>query len=143
MREILTESAIAAPPERVWAILMEFAAYGEWNPFITTIAGPAEIGEQLTVTLTLPGGKVMGFTPTVTAYEDERFFQWLGKVGIRGVFDGRHSFRLKPTELGTRFVQSEQFTGILGWLMSGKMRRRTETGFRAMNDALKNRAETR
>lgn len=143
MREIITEVAIAAPPHRVWAILMDFAAYGEWNPFVAAISGPAEIGEQLEVTLTLPGGKTMVFTPTVTACESERFFQWLGKVGIKGVFDGRHSFRLTPTERGTRFVQSEQFSGILGWMMSGRMRRRTETGFRAMNNALKNRAETR
>ncbi|MCJ7725557.1 MAG: SRPBCC domain-containing protein [Acidimicrobiia bacterium] len=143
MREILTEVAIAAPPQRVWSILMDFAAYGEWNPFVTAISGPPETGKQLDVTLTLPGGKEMGFTPTVTACEEDHLFQWLGKVGFKGLFDGRHSFRLTPTRRGTRFVQSEQFTGILGWLMGGKMRRRTEAGFRAMNDALKNRAESR
>ena len=92
--------------------------------------------------LELPGGKKMNFKPTVTGWESERFFQWYGKVGFRGIFDGKHSFRLTPTEHGTRFEHSERFTGILGWMMSGKMRRRTETGFRAMNDASRRAART-
>ena len=69
------------------------------------------VGDRLEATLTLPGGKTMGFKPKVTAVEHERFFQWLGKVGFKGIFDGRHSFRISPTEHGVRFEHSEQFTG--------------------------------
>jgi len=142
VREIATEIGIAAPPQRVWEILMDFPAYADWNPFVTSIGGAPQVGERLEVSLTLPGGKVMGFRPTATVLDSERCFQWLGKIGIKGVFDGRHSFRLSASENGTHFEHSEQFTGVLQWMMSGKMRRRTEAGFRAMNDALKHRAES-
>ena len=71
----------------------------------------------------------------------ERFFQWLGSLGVRGVFDGRHSFRLSPTEHGTRFEHREDFTGLLSFLMSGSRRDQTEAGFRAMNESLRARAE--
>lgn len=141
MREVLSEIAITAPPARVWEVLMDFDSYGDWNPFVKKIEGDAVVGERIAVRLELPGGKKMAFKPTVTAWESERLFQWRGKVGFRGVFDGKHSFRLSPTEHGTRFEHTERFTGILAWMMSGKMRRRTETGFRAMNDALKTRCE--
>jgi uncharacterized protein YndB with AHSA1/START domain len=32
MRELGTEVEIAAPPERIWEILTDFAAYPDWNP---------------------------------------------------------------------------------------------------------------
>ena len=69
------------------------------------------------------------------------YFQWLGKVGFKGVFDGRHSFRLNPTEHGTRFEHSEQFTGILAGPVIKKIGDSTEAGFTAMNEALKARVE--
>ena len=141
MPTITTEIAIEAPPSRVWEVLMDFPSYPRWNPFVTAIAGEAAEGSRLEVALTLPGRKPMRFTPTVTASEEEAVFEWLGKVGVRGVFDGRHTFRLTATERGTRFEQSERFTGLLAWMMYGKVRRNTEDGFRSMNAALKERAE--
>jgi hypothetical protein len=41
----------------------------------------------------------------------------------------------------TRLVQSESFTGILVWF-SGSLLKKTEAGFHAMNDALKERLTT-
>ncbi|MHB8211958.1 MAG: SRPBCC family protein [Acidithiobacillus sp.] len=32
MRQVETEIEIAASPERIWSILMDFSAYPEWNP---------------------------------------------------------------------------------------------------------------
>ena len=141
MRTITTEIAIAAPPARVWEALMGFAAYGDWNPFVTSISGDSSVGGRLDVAIEPPGGKPMRFHPAVTAHEPERLFQWLGSLGVKGVFDGRHSFRLSPTEHGTRFEHREDFTGLLGFLMSGARRDQTEAGFRAMNEALKAHCE--
>jgi uncharacterized protein YndB with AHSA1/START domain len=39
MSAITTDILIKAPPERVWAVLMDFAAYPAWNPFIISIEG--------------------------------------------------------------------------------------------------------
>ena len=141
MRTITTEIAIAAPVGEAWAVLMDFDSYSEWNPFIVGLEGKPEVGTRLLARLQPTGGKAMTFKPTVTAIEKERFFQWLGRVGFKGIFDGRHSFRLSPTEHGTRLEHSEQFTGILSSMMSGKRHEVTEQGFQAMNEALKARAE--
>ena len=38
-RRIDTETLIQAPPQRVWSVLTDFAAYSQWNPFIVSITG--------------------------------------------------------------------------------------------------------
>ena len=65
----------------------------------------------------------------------------LGRLGIPGIFDGRHHFSLTPTDRGTHLEQSETFTGILTALLLRMVGEDTENGFRAMNEALKARAE--
>jgi len=112
VREIITEITIAAPPEKVWEILLDFPSYGDWNPFVTAIDGESKVGEQLAASLRLPGGKTRGFKPKVTAVEPERLFQWFGKVGFDALFGGRHSFRLSPTEHGTRFEHSPRVDDV-------------------------------
>lgn len=47
--QLQTEVEINAGPERVWAILSDFASYPEWNPFIRFIRGVPEKGERLEV----------------------------------------------------------------------------------------------
>jgi hypothetical protein len=141
MKKLSTEIEIEASPDRVWEILMDFEAYPAWNPFAVSLVGDAEIGATLEVRLQPPGGKPMTFKPTVTKLEAGSYFEWLGKLGIRGVFDGRHQFRIEPTSSGTRLTQSEEFTGILVPLMSRFLNGGTRLGFEASNQALKERAE--
>jgi hypothetical protein len=59
---------------------------------------------------------------------------------IPGVIGGEHSFALSPANGGTRVVQSETFRGILV-PFSGKSLASSEASFRALNEALKERAE--
>jgi uncharacterized protein YndB with AHSA1/START domain len=47
MKELRTEIEIAAPPERVWAVLADFDSYPEWNPFIRRIRGQPAAGSKL------------------------------------------------------------------------------------------------
>lgn len=143
MKELNTEIDIEAAPEIVWAILMDFAAYPEWNPFVVSIAGESRLGARLETRLQLPGGRAMRFRPTITAFEPNRRFEWLGKLGMKGLFDGRHQYRIEPAGEGTKFTQSEQFTGILVPLLSRSLDGGTRYGFEAMNAALKERAEKR
>jgi hypothetical protein len=89
-----------------------------------------------------PGDKAMTFTPTVTAVEAERTFEWLGRLLLPGVFDGRHRFELEATADGrTRLHHAEYFTGILVRAMRRSLDTATIAGFHAMNDALKARCE--
>jgi hypothetical protein len=140
-RQLQSTIEIAAPAERVWAILTDFGSYPEWNPFILSIEGAAREGAALKVRIAPPGGRAMTFKPTVMAAERERLLRWLGRLGLPGLLDGEHSFRLDPAGEGrTRFVQSERFTGLLVRFF-GKTLAQTERGFAQMNEALKRRAE--
>ena len=145
MQRISTSIDIAAPVERVWAVLMDFPAYSRWNPFIVVLVGSAVPGAKLQVTMRPEGGRAMSFAPTVIACEPNREFRWKGKVLVPGIFDGEHCFRVSSLGPGaSRFLHEELFTGLLAPLiMRGSMKASTQAGFEAMNRALKQRAEGR
>lgn len=42
---------IAAPPEKVWDVLVNFDCYSEWNPFCVEARGVLAVGEPLTMKL--------------------------------------------------------------------------------------------
>jgi hypothetical protein len=140
MRRISVTTEINAPVEVVWAQLTDTAAFGSWNPFIPSLSGSLAEGARLAVRITPPGAKGMTFRPTVTAVEEGRRLEWLGRFLVRGLFDGRHSFVLESVAGGTRLTQEETFTGVLVPVLAATLAK-TEEGFRQMNEALKERAE--
>jgi hypothetical protein len=142
MRSIRTEVAIDRPAELVWAILADIDRWEQWNPF-AKVRGRLAVGERIEIELTPPGKKPMGFRPTITKLEPGREFRWLGHLGLAGIFDGEHGFRVDPQGArACRFEQFESFGGILAgpilWLAGDA----TRQGFEAMNRALKARAES-
>ena len=140
--ELRTEIEIRAMPNRVWDILTDFAAYPAWNPFIPRISGSLETGSQLDVQLQPPGGRGMRLRPTLLAAAPAKGLRWLGHVGVPGIFDGEHEFRIEPQGTdAVRFVQEERFSGLLAPFVLRFIERDTRQGFEAMNQALKARAE--
>lgn len=141
MKRIETQIDLPAEPSVVWEQLVDTVSMGNWNPFITSMSGVLEVGERLRVRIAPVGGRPMAFKPRVTVVEPGRRLEWLGTMGIPGLFDGRHSFTLTPTADGhTRLVQAEDCSGIL-ILLTGKLLSKTEAGFEAMNNALLTRLE--
>jgi hypothetical protein len=141
VRRVATSIAIAAPPGRVWQVLTDFAAYGDWNPFIRAASGDLALGGRLQVTISPPGGAPMTFRPVVTALRPDQLLCWKGRLVLPGLFDGDHQFRLTSTSGGTVLDHEEQFTGILPALMGDKAFARIGRGFTLMNEALRQRAE--
>ena len=137
--EIRSEIEIDAQPEAVWAQLVDLAAYEQWNPFITRAEGAAEAGSRLSLRMQPAGGRAMTIRPHVTAVAEEASLEWLGHLGLPGLFDGRHRFDLIPTERGTHVVQSETFTGVLVRPLRRSLDTGTRAGFEAMNEALRRR----
>ena len=143
MKELRTEIEIDAPAERVWHLLTDFASYPSWNPFIRSIGGRPIPGERLEVHLEPPGGRGMTFKPEVLEAEPERALRWLGRLLVPGLFDGEHSFTIRPlAEDRVRFVQREEFKGLLVPLFARSLDANTRRGFEQMNVALKERAES-
>ena len=141
MRRISTTIDIGATPQRVWGILSDLAAYPQWNPFIRQASGQLTKGATLTLRMVPAQGRAMTFTPTVLAAQPGELLRWIGRLIMPGIFDGTHQFALEDLGDGqTRLTQSETFRGVLVPL-AGKTISQTEDDFRALNQALKRRAE--
>ena len=147
MFSINTHISIAAPPSTVRKVSLEFAAYPEWNPFITSV--------QVSDPLAPPGTPFQivawkWFVDKSTIVEnDPGTFSWVGIIGGKWFFRGQHYFKFESLgdefeENGEtkncKFIQSENLSGTLaifgvfyGWVM--------RMGFKQMNKALKARAE--
>jgi hypothetical protein len=142
LKALHSEIEIAAPAQRVWDILADTAAYPSWNPFIRRLEGTLRPGAGISVRIEPPGGTAMTFRPTVLAAEAGRELRWLGHLLVPGLFDGEHRFAIEPLDGGrVRFVQEEQFRGLLVPLFAKGLDSHTRAGFEAMNQALKARAE--
>jgi hypothetical protein len=137
--EIRSEIDIEAPPEAVWTQLTDLGRYEEWNPFITRAAGSPGAGQRLSLRMQPSGGRAVTIRPRVTTAARDSTFEWLGHLGVPGVFDGRHRFELSPTPTGTHVVQREDFRGLLVRPLRRSLDTGTLSGFESMNAALRRR----
>ena len=134
---------IDATPDEVWSVLTDLDAYDEWNPFIVSSSGTTKVGATLTNTMRDATGETT-FTPTVLTVTSGRELRWLGKLGPGAVFDGEHSFLIEPVRPGrVRLIQTERFSGVLVPFFRGQLHDNTLPQFRAMNEALTQRVNTR
>lgn len=141
MKQIETEIIINAAPEKIWKVLLDFENYPRWNPFIRSIKGETKVGEKLSISIKPPDGMGMSFTPVVLNLEPKKELRWKGKLGMKGIFDGEHYFKLVDDAHGsTKFIQGEKFSGILVPLMP-KALEKTKEGFEQMNKAVKEECE--
>src|SRR5688572_19707785 len=112
-KSIRTEIVINAPKEKVWDILTNFPAYANWNPFIIHIAGALKTGSKVSVHM-LANGKKYKFKPKLLKVIPNQYFDWMGSMLVKGIFDGHHYFEIEeitPNQVNLR--QGENFSGIL------------------------------
>jgi hypothetical protein len=141
MREIRTKIDINAAPEDVWSVLMDFDAYGDWNPFVVSIEGTGGVGDRLVAQLQLEGRKPMKISPIVQENEAPNRFAWLGVMGSASLFAGHHQFEIEEIDDGTRFHHYEDFSGALAPVVLRMIQKSTTRGFEKMNRALRVRVE--
>jgi hypothetical protein len=135
--EIRSEVEIEGTADEVWAVLADFAAYGEWNPGFARIEGRPEAETRLRITFALNGGRTMTMRPTVIVAQPGRELRWLGRLFLPWVFDGEHRFELHEGEPGrVRFVQGERFRGLLVPFLRRMIEVDTLATFERVNTAL-------
>jgi hypothetical protein len=108
-----TEITIDCDLDAAWALLTDYAGYGDWNPYMIKIEGAAATGSTLRVTLHSTGPlvdtrevdiNVLSVLPTS--------MRWEGVAGDRTLFHGDHWFVLEELAPGkTRLHHYEHFTG--------------------------------
>lgn len=137
---VSTTIDVEASPKAVWDVLVDFPAYLEWNPFMVSLEGTAEVGRRLVVHLAGRGGR--GTTSGPPSSWRPRARSCGGSAGwAQGLFVGVRSFVLTAHPDGTtRLTHGERFTGILAALSRGTTANSC-AGFGALNEALKRRVE--
>lgn len=126
---------------------LDFPSYSSWpTTFIKSItlanpSNPLEPGARLNVEL-----EGISMTPVLLTNSTEEF-KWAGKLwNIPGLFNGNHYFKFTPstkTPGATTFVQGEDFSGILSFMMAegSSFWTSTKKGFEGFNQDLRKRCE--
>jgi hypothetical protein len=139
MKTITATTQIDAPPDAVWAILTDLARYPEWNPLFREASGQVAVGNRIMLRSVHPAnGRMMTVRPKVTVAEPGAELRWVSS--LPGIMSGEHHFTLTPAGGGTKVEQSETFRGLLT-AFGGKTFTNAGASFRALNEALKKRAE--
>lgn len=140
-KNIATEILINATKEKVWAILTDFGNYKSWNPFMIDSSGQAVVGTKLVNTMKSKD-REMKFKPTILTVKQYEYFDWLGSLFFKGLFDGHHYFKIEDVGNGqVKLTQGENFSGILSGMIMRSIGEDTKNNFVNMNNALKQRAE--
>jgi hypothetical protein len=143
MKELRTEIIINASPEKVWQVLTDLEKYPEWNPFICHAIGKAEIGKTVDIDFQ-PDGKGLKLHCTVARFQSNRELSWKYHVTHPFLFRGEHIFTVEPLgENSVRFIDREEFNGLLVFTQAKDIDTNTKIGFEAMNKALQARAEAK
>ena len=140
MTGISAATQIAASPQQVWAILADLASYPQWNPLFREASGQLTTGSKITLKAVHPAsGRLMTVKVKVLAADPATELRWASI--LPGIISGEHSFTLAPADGGTGLVQTETYRGLLS-RMSASTITRTQASFQALNEAIKQRAES-
>jgi len=145
-----TQIEINAPAKEVSSILYDFADYPKWNPFIFRIDGAVEEGKHAYINVR-PVGMPEIAADILVLSTSEDHLSWSGTglaqagsgslaVGAPGILGGTHDFIIEaqgPNK--TLFLNTMKFSGAA--VPFYNFNAMEEAGLKAMNEALKERAE--
>ncbi len=142
---------IEAPIEDVWAVMLDTAAYDEWNPFVVRAdcPTPPSVGDRIVLHVKWANGKGTTSPERIIAIEPPHDADGVRRATLAYVYEGL------PARLGlvrgtriqelsqqpggpTHYETVEEFSGPLVPLAGP---RRVEHGFRRHAAALKQRCE--
>jgi hypothetical protein len=158
MPSIKSTIEIASPPSAVRATFLNFPRLPDWhkgffkhiephNSFPNSDRRPRtglelKPGDKIAAVLG-EGAGTRYVLPVVVNTEEE--FRWRNKwLGVPGLLVNEHYFRFEKNGEGTRFVQGEDFEGVLGYVMKegGKLWTILRDAFVVFNGDLKARCES-
>jgi hypothetical protein len=143
-----TEIDIDAPPSRVWAVMLDFTHYHEWNPFIVRaeLSGPPVVGAALRLHVrwhdgggASSGERITELVAPTDCEPGRLAYDFTGFLPAFGLVRATRLQRLDP--LGsdrTRYFTRENFSGLLTLALPLA---RVQDGFERHAKALKVRAE--
>lgn len=108
---------IAAPPEKIWALLTDAAGFARWNTTVTSVEGTIALGERVKIRVPV---SERTFSPKVTAFVPNERMVW--SDGMAPMFKGERTFTLTPRPDGTTdFEMVETFSGLMLPMIKGSL----------------------
>lgn len=136
MAEIRTEITIPAPPDVVWHVLADTAAWPEWNTLVTEVRGVPEEGGAIRIRLNVGMLPALRVPVRVETFRPPERLCWSFTLPF-GLFRAEHCLSLAPENGGgTRFLNTERFTGLLGGFAGTLMNRLFRSDYAGMDRAL-------
>ncbi len=112
-KSFLVEIWIPAPPEAVWAVLVDTPSYPQWNPVFVEVDGAYVAGKTVVNRVREPGGAILEMTATVETLVPNSQLRQSG--GVPGIVTFDHRWLLEPADDGTKVTQHEIDRGIGLW----------------------------
>jgi hypothetical protein len=141
-----SETVLDAPPEQVWKMLSDLAAWDTWNPTLFGVrpGSSLEPGREVRMKLRL-GPVVMPMRQQVQVVDPPRELRWRSKQLVPApALDVIRSFQLEPLEGGrTRLVQTEAMSGFLAKRTARLMGKLIVKGYDDLGRALATRVGER
>ncbi|WP_337186922.1 SRPBCC domain-containing protein [Phenylobacterium sp.] len=133
---------VQAPAEVIWEVVHDLDRWAEWNPTYPSASGVIRIGETLDLTLALPDQPHQPLKPRVLEWVPNEQLHWrLTMMG--GLIRTTRYIEIQALhEAGCIVDNGEIFGGLMGPSLGRRVRGLVRRGFMAMNEALKDRAET-
>ena len=129
---------IDAPPERVWAVMVDVTRWPEWTPSVTQIrrldAGPLAVGARARI----HQPRLLPAVWEVSDFLEGRRFTWVtSSPGVRV----SASHVIEPTTDGSRVVLSLHFSGFLGRFIASWTSKLNSRYLALEADGIKKRSE--
>ena len=138
MKAFATRIIIDAPPETIWRILTDAAAYADWNATVSGVDGRIAPGETVTVHAKIAPGRA--FPVKVVTFDAPRRMVWSSAMPL-GLFTGERTFDLRIAgDAKTEFAMEERYAGLMAPLIT-KSISNLQPAFDEFAGCLKTRAE--
>ena len=132
---------VRAPADAIWAVIADIESWPDWNPIYTRAQGALRIGSPLNLEVALPGQRPRSIRPVILDWIPNEQIHWrLNALG--GLVKTTRYLEIEPlSDVGCIFAHGEVFDGPLGPAAMRNLRRAIRSGFAAMSEAVKARAE--
>jgi hypothetical protein len=134
---------IAAPAEVAWELVSDLQGWSQWNPLYRQAGGSLEVGETISMIVTIPGTRPVDIRPKVVAAVANELVHYQ-EISLGGLLRGTRYIEIERSGTpGCHVLNGEIMGGLLGRLMAHAAGDRVRMGLEMMSEALKKVAEAR
>ncbi|KAH7177020.1 hypothetical protein EDB81DRAFT_898625 [Dactylonectria macrodidyma] len=135
---------IQAPPATVRSVFIDFPRLKEWSKWTVEASEPGKHPSEWKAGVRLKANLNSFKFPATIVENSAESFQWIGS--LPGLFTGTHEFHFYPSSQhpgGTTFTQTENFSGLLAFVMGPgwSARKKTLENWNTFNADLKKEVE--